>query len=69
MFLGLILAGTMMSFTSKNVKNSTQTDEDFGVCCTASSGDKSITYCDSGFDRDKTCAVAQSSLDLILAAE
>ncbi|WP_299217901.1 hypothetical protein [uncultured Aquimarina sp.] len=64
MFLGLFIAGTMMSFTSLNATEMIPVEEDFGVCCAASGGGHSVTYCEGGFDTGHACSVAQDLLEL-----
>ena len=65
MFLGLILAGTMMSFTNLDTQRSVETVDDLCSCCTAinSSGLK-VTKC-SDLGPDVACPLAEAALAIL----
>ena len=57
MFLGLILAGAMMSFTSKDTKTS---EDGVTTCCTATYNGFSATRCVAGNNRETACSLART---------
>ena len=64
MFLGLILAGTMMSFTSLEAETVIDANEDLGTCCTAIQGGNSVTVCGER-STDSNCRLAEAALAII----
>ncbi|KAA1244592.1 hypothetical protein [Aquimarina sp. RZ0] len=47
LFLGLVLAGTMVSFTNLNANEATEvTDTILPQCCTSELGGNSVTICE-----------------------
>ncbi|WP_378183199.1 hypothetical protein [Aquimarina sp. SS2-1] len=59
-FLGLFLAGTMMSFTNEPLDANLETNEDFGACCTATYNGFSATRCVESNNASYACSLART---------
>ncbi|MFD2564564.1 hypothetical protein [Aquimarina rubra] len=58
-FLGLFIAGTMMSFNTRSVDLDNDEEDFIQTCCTASYNGATATQCVEGNDRDKACGWAR----------